>query len=43
MSGEVFDDYPKEEAGIKSHTGLDWMDKGSVNPMSSLHEQSCHI
>lgn len=24
MSGEEFRDYPKEEAGVKSHTGLDW-------------------
>lgn len=39
MSGEVFDDYPKEKAGIKSHTGLDWMDKGPVNSMSSLQQQ----
>lgn len=38
------DDYPKEEAGIKSHTGLDWMDKGPVNPMSILQQQqNCHI
>lgn len=44
MSGEVFDDYPKEKAGIKSHAGLDWMDKGPVNPMSSLQQQkNCHI
>lgn len=36
MSGEVFDDYSKEKPGIKSHTGLDWMDKGPENPKSSL-------
>lgn len=32
MSGQVFRDYPKEEAGIKSHTGLDWTGQRPSQP-----------